>query len=72
MILTDAQYDFLRAEATLTGLSRAELVRRELDCTYRPETRQRVAGYELSVGLFREPDAAVAGRRLIARWRDRG
>jgi hypothetical protein len=61
--LTDRQHAFLRAEAGRTGLSLAELVRRAIDATYRPHGRSRVGGVELSLGVWRRPDAAVVGRR---------
>ena len=61
--LTDRQHAFLRNEAERTGLPIAELVRRAVDSTYRPFSRPRVGGFELSLGLWRMPDAAVAGRR---------
>ena len=63
MTLTDEQYEFLRAEAHRTGLSAAELVRRALDASYRPEERPRVRGFDISLGVWRAPDASVAGRR---------
>jgi hypothetical protein len=61
--LTDRQHAFLRDESDRTGLSLAELVRRAVDRTYRPHSRARVVGFELSVGAWRNPDAAVVGRR---------
>jgi hypothetical protein len=61
--LTDRQHNFLVDESVRTSLSLAELVRRAVDRTYRPEARPTVRGIELSVGLWRKPDAAVAGRR---------
>ncbi len=61
--LTDRQHAFLIAESSRTGLPLAELVRRSIDHVYRPHARERVAGYELSLGLWRRPDAAIAGRR---------
>ena len=61
--LTDRQHAFLAGESTRTGLSLAELVRRAVDGTYRPHAREKVSGYELSIGLWRRPDAAVVGRR---------
>ena len=61
--LTEQQYDRLNEEAWRTGLSIAELVRRAVDRAYRPDIRSRVPGIELSVGVWRKPDAAVAGRR---------
>lgn len=65
--LTDRQHAFLHDEASRTGLSLAELIRRAVDSTYRPYERPTVAGFELNLGLWRRPDAAVAGRRLKTR-----
>ena len=65
--LTDRQHALLREEADRAGLSLAELVRRAIDRTYRPYSRASVSGFELSLGLWRRPDAAVAGRRLRLR-----
>jgi hypothetical protein len=62
--LNDRQHAFLRDEARRTGLSMSELIRRAVDATYRPYQRQRLAGYELSLGIWRRPDAALAGRRV--------
>jgi hypothetical protein len=61
--LTDAQYAFLRGEAARTGLSVAELMRRAVDHTFRPDARRRVRGFEIGFGVWGEPDAASAGRR---------
>ena len=66
VILTDGQRTFLAEEAARTGLSIGELVRRAIDATYRPYRRPRVRGVELSVGVWRRPDAAAVGRR--ATW----
>jgi hypothetical protein len=63
--LTDRQHAFLVGEAFRTGLSLAELVRRAVDSTYRPHLRPTLRGLELSVGVWRRPDAAVAGRRPL-------
>jgi hypothetical protein len=60
----------LDAEANRTGLSVAELVRRAIDRTYRPDARPRANGVEVSIGLWRRPDAAVTGRRPGIRLRD--
>jgi hypothetical protein len=57
------QHAFLVHESERTGLPIAELVRRAVDSVYRPHVRPRVRGVELSVGMWREPDAALAGRR---------
>jgi hypothetical protein len=65
--LTDRQHAFLKHEAVRTGLSMAELIRRGVDATYRPFTRPTIRGFEVSLGMWRRPDAAVAGRRLTTR-----
>jgi hypothetical protein len=61
--LTDDQHAFLRTEAHLTGLSMAELVRRALEGAYPTVERPRVRGWDVRLGVWRRPDAAVAGRR---------
>jgi hypothetical protein len=61
--LEDGQHELLKAEAAVSGLSMAELIRRAVDHTYRPWVRPRVKGYEVSLSLWRSPDAAVIGRR---------
>ncbi len=63
IVLTDVQYDFLHGESARSGLSVAELMRRAVDSTYRPEERRRVRGFEIAFGLWGNPDAAAAGRR---------
>ena len=63
MTLTDEQHAFLIEEAHRTGLSLAELVRRALDASYKPDERPRLRGFDISLGIWRAPDAAVAGRR---------
>jgi hypothetical protein len=65
--LSDRQHAILVHEANRTGLSLAELVRRAVDRVYRPGVRPVVRGFELNVGLWREPDAAVVGRRVVPR-----
>jgi len=65
VMLTDRQYAFLVDEAGRTGLSMAELVRRALDQTYRPHARPRLRGFELSLGIWDRPPAAIAGRRRL-------
>jgi hypothetical protein len=62
--LTDRQHALLRDESWRTGLPLAELVRRAVDKTYRPHSRPTVRGVEISLGLWRRPDAAVVGRRV--------
>ena len=61
---TDRQHAFLRDESWRTGLPMAELVRRAVDRTYRPHVPRKVKGMEISVGVWRRPDAAVVGRRV--------
>jgi hypothetical protein len=61
--LTDRQHAFLRHESTRTGLSMAELVRRAVDTTFRPNARPRLRGMEVSLGIWSRPDVAVIGRR---------
>jgi hypothetical protein len=63
LTLTDRQHAYLVGESLRTGLSIAELTRRAIDKVYRPHLRPKVPGYELSVGFWRRPDAAVVGRR---------
>jgi len=62
-MLEPGQFRFIVDEARRTGLSRSELVRRAIDKTYRPEARRRVAGFDIGLGIWRAPDAAIAGRR---------
>jgi hypothetical protein len=64
VILRDDQRVFLLNESARTGLPIAELVRRALDTTYRIRPHAEIAGFELTVGLWRRLDAAVTGRRL--------
>ena len=71
LTLTDRQHAFLIGESIRTGLSMAELVRRAIDRVYRPELRPKVPGYELSLGLWKRPDAAIVGRRKERRLTER-
>jgi hypothetical protein len=72
VLLTPAQYAFLVSESARTGLSRAELVRRALEDVYRPEERPSLGGWEVSLGFWPRPDAALVGRRRRFRPRLRG
>jgi hypothetical protein len=63
--LSDRQHLFLRDESVRSGLSMSELVRRAVDTTYRPHQRGTVNGFELSLGMWKRPDAAVVGRRRL-------
>jgi hypothetical protein len=62
-MLSDRQHAFLTEEASRTGLSLAELVRRAVDATYRPHARVKPHGLEISFGVWRRPDEALVGRR---------
>jgi hypothetical protein len=64
---SDRQHAFLVDEAARTGLSAAELVRRAVDLAYRPHLRAKASGLELSIGVWRRPDAAIVGRRPTRR-----
>ena len=63
--LTDRQHGFLVDEAYRSGLTMAELVRRAVDEVYRPHARIEAKGFELNIGLWRQPDVAVVGRRVL-------
>jgi hypothetical protein len=63
IMLEDRQHTLLLDEAGRTGLSMAELIRRAVDGVYRPNVRPKLKGFEFSVGLWRRPDPALAGRR---------
>jgi hypothetical protein len=69
--LTDRQHAFLVGESIRTDLSLAELVRRAIDSTYRPNLRPRLRGYELSLGIWQQPDPAIVGRRRPRRLTER-
>jgi hypothetical protein len=45
----------------------AELIRRAVDHVYRPWMRKHLKGYEVSVGVWKRPDAGVMGRRVRSR-----
>jgi hypothetical protein len=70
--LSERQYDFLVSESDRTGLSMAELLRRALDLVYRPYSRPRVGGVEVSLSIAKRPDAAMIGRRPPRRRRRGG
>jgi hypothetical protein len=65
--LEDGQHALLKAEAAVSGVSMSELIRRAVDHVYRPWIRPRVLGYEVSFGVWKRPDAALAGRRVRQR-----
>jgi hypothetical protein len=49
--------------ANRTGLSVAELQRRANEKTYWPDELPRMNGFELSLGVWKRPSAAIVGRR---------
>ena len=62
VLVTYRQYRLLREEAERSGVSMCELIRRAIDTTFRPKERRTVKGYEVRIGLWRDPDAAMVGR----------
>jgi hypothetical protein len=67
--LEDHQYRFLTSESERLSVSVAELVRRSIDRTYALDGERKTPGIEVSVGVWRRPDAAVIGRRPGVRLR---
>jgi hypothetical protein len=65
--LDDQQHALLKAEAAVSGVSMAELIRRAVDRVYRPWVRPTVRGYEVNFGVWRRQDAALLGRRVRPR-----
>jgi hypothetical protein len=70
--LEDAQYDVLTAESVRSSISVAELIRRAIDQVFELDSSRRTSGLELSVGVWKRPDAAVVGRRSGVRFRRGG
>ena len=60
--LTDRQHRLLLEESLRSSVSMAELVRRAIDTVYRPKLRPVVQGFQVNIGLPRQPDAAIVGR----------
>jgi hypothetical protein len=50
----------------------AELIRRAIDRAFELDSSRRTGGIELSVGVWKRPDAAVVGRRSGVRFRRGG
>jgi hypothetical protein len=69
LILEDHQYRALTAESSRLSVSVAELIRRAVDKTYALDPQRKVPGVELSLAVWRAPDAAVVGRRPGVRLR---
>jgi hypothetical protein len=70
--LEDVQYDVLTAESGRSSVSVAELIRRAIDRAFELDSSRRVGGIELSVGVWKRPDAAIVGRRSGVRFRRGG
>jgi hypothetical protein len=70
--LEDLQYNVLTAESGRSGISVAELIRRAIDQAFELDSSRRTGGIELSVGVWKRPDAAVVGRRSGVRFRRGG
>jgi len=70
--LEDGQYAALTAESARSSVSVAELIRRAIDRTFELDPSRRAKGVELSVAVWRRPDAAVVGRRPGVRFRGSG
>jgi hypothetical protein len=70
--LEDVQYDVLTAESGRSSVSVAELIRRAIDRAFELDSSRRVSGIELSVGVWKRPDAAIVGRRSGVRFRRGG
>lgn len=62
LLLTDRQHATLLGESVRTSVSMAELIRRAVDAVYRPEASAPVRGFEVTLGVHRERDAAMIGR----------
>lgn len=67
--LEDSQYAVLTAESARSSVSVAELIRRAIDGAFGLDESRRTGGLELSLGVWRRPDAAVVGRRSGVRFR---
>ena len=61
--ITARQYVFLQDESARTGLPMAELIRRSINAVFRPNSGRQVRGWQMTFGVFRDPDAAIVARR---------
>jgi hypothetical protein len=41
----------------------AELIRRSIDAVFRPTIRPSARGWQMTFGMFRDPDVAIVARR---------
>jgi hypothetical protein len=72
LYLEDLQYDVLTAESGRSSISVGELIRRAIDQAFELDSSRRTGGIELSLGVWKRPDAAVVGRRSGVRFRRSG
>jgi hypothetical protein len=63
VILEDRQYHALVREANRSSLPIGELVRRAIDAAFELDVGRKTPGVEVSFGVWRRPDSALAGRR---------
>ena len=68
-MLEQRQHAYLSGEAERMSVSVAELIRRAIDHTYGLPSNRRADGVELSLAIWRRPDAAVIGRRPGIKFR---
>ena len=61
--ITTRQHALLQDESARTGLPMAELIRRSIDSVFRPGVRPQARGWQLTFGVFKEPDVAIVARR---------
>ena len=61
--VTRRQHALLQDESARTGLPMAELIRRSIDVVFRPHIRPQARGWQLTFGMFRDPDVAIVARR---------
>ena len=69
LILEQRQYAFLSGESERLSVPAAELVRRAIDKTYGLARDPKAEGVEVSLAVWRRPDAAIVGRRPGIRFR---
>ena len=61
--ISEKMYRRLTTIANRTGLSVAELIRRAIERVYWPADLPKMKGFEISVGIWKRPDASIVGRR---------
>jgi hypothetical protein len=65
--LEERQYRALTAESARSSVPVAELIRRAIDKALALPSDRETKGFELSLGVWKRPDAAIAGRRAGVR-----